>query len=67
MKKIYINGMQCDHCKKRVEKALLSIDDIIDVQVNLDSKYAIQFKNEIDNNKIIEIIEDIGFEVIKII
>jgi len=67
MKTIYIDGMQCGHCKTRVEKALLSINGVTKVEVDLDSKNAIiECKNQIDDNKIKEVIEDIGFEVSKI-
>lgn len=67
MKTIYINGMQCGHCKMRVEKALLSINGITKVEVDLDNKNAIiEYENQIDDNKIKEVIEDIGFEVSKI-
>lgn len=67
MKKIYINGMQCEHCKKRVEKALLSIDNIKEVEVSLEEKCVnIKYNIEVEDSKIIETIENIGFEVIKI-
>lgn len=67
MKTIYINGMQCEHCKIRVEKALLSINGIVKVNVDLDNNNAvIECENQIDDNKIKEVIEDVGFEVSKI-
>lgn len=67
MKTIYINGMQCGHCKMRVEKALNSIEGVTKVSVDLDNKNAmIEYEGNIDDNKIKEVVEDIGFEVSKI-
>ena len=61
---IYIEGMQCEHCASRVEKALSLIDNVLEVNVSLEGKKAvIRTEKEIDNNKIIEAIEDIGFIV----
>lgn len=39
-KKVYIDGMSCEHCVKRVEKALLALPGVESVQVNLDGKSA---------------------------
>ena len=41
MKKIFIEGMQCNHCKMSVEKALKEIDGVVEVTVNLEEKNAI--------------------------
>ena len=68
IKTITIEGMQCNHCKMSVEKALENIDGVIKVQVSLEDKKAvIELKEEIDNNKIKEAIKEAGFEVIKIV
>lgn len=64
MKKIFIEGMQCNHCKMSVEKALKEIDGVVEVTVNLEEKNAIVESNKpIDNQKIIDVIKDAGFEV----
>ena len=66
-KTIYINGMQCNHCKMSVEKALNTLEEVTKVTVNLEEKKAvIEFNNDIDNNKIKDIIEEEGFEVVEI-
>lgn len=63
-KTIYIEGMQCEHCKARVEKVLNSIEGVISADVSLEDKKAIIRTNkDIENNKIIEAIDDIGFTV----
>lgn len=63
-KVIEIEGMQCNHCKMSVEKALNSIEGITKVDVSLENKTAtIESTKEIDNNKINEVIEEAGFNV----
>lgn len=64
MKTIVIEGMQCNHCKMSVEKALKEIEGVNSVDVSLEEKQAkIDSNIEIDNNKIKEAIENIGFTV----
>ena len=63
-KTIYIDGMQCNHCKMTVEKALGSINGIKNVEVNLEKKNAIiELEKEISDNEIKKIIENEGFNV----
>lgn len=37
-KTIYVEGMSCGHCVKRVENALKSIDGVVSVEVSLEGK-----------------------------
>lgn len=66
MKKlIKVDGMHCDHCKMRVEKALKKISGVTSAIVNLESKTAeIDSTSEIDDAVINTAIDDIGFKVI---
>lgn len=66
MKKlIKVDGMHCDHCKMRVEKALKKISGVTAAIVNLESKTAeIESTSEIDDAVINTAIDDIGFKVI---
>lgn len=66
MKKlIKVDGMHCDHCKMRVEKALKKISGVTSAIVNLESKTAeIESTSEIDDAVINTAIDDIGFKVI---
>lgn len=58
-KKISIEGMTCNHCVGRVNKALSGMDGVSEVDVNLEEKRALvtldkditdeQFKTEIEN------------------
>ena len=63
-KVISIEGMQCNHCKMTVEKALNSIEGVINVNVSLEEKRAeVEYNKDIENRKIKEVIEEAGFEV----
>lgn len=64
MKKITfkIDGMSCEHCAKRVEDSLKSIDNINSVKVNLKKKEAdVTYKDDININLVQNIIEEIGY------
>lgn len=63
-KTIQIEGMQCNHCKMSVEKALKSIEGVIKVEVSLEDKTAtIETTKEMEDGKIKEVIEEAGFTV----
>ncbi len=59
---IYIDGMHCDGCIKRVENILKNIKEIKTYQVDL-KKAEITLKKDIDLNTIKEKIENLGFKV----
>ena len=64
-KTVNINGMSCNHCKMNVEKAISSIDGVTKVEVSLENKNAvIESTKEIDDNKIKEVVEEAGYEVV---
>ena len=67
MKKIVeINGMHCQKCSGRVEKALNDIDGI-KAKVNLAKNNAvISFEKEVDDDVIRNVITGLGFEAGKI-
>lgn len=66
-KTIFIEGMSCGHCSKRVEETLKSINGVKSVLVSLDDKKAeVVLKTDVDNEILKTAIEDIGFEVINI-
>ncbi len=68
MKKIInIEGMTCDHCVGRINKALSEVDGINEVVVNLEEKKAeITLEKDVTDEKLITEIENIGFNVVKI-
>lgn len=64
MKTIFIEGMSCGHCSKRVEKTLKSINGVKSVSVSLEEKKAeVILKKDISDEILKTTIEDIGFEV----
>lgn len=66
-KKVFIEGMSCGHCVGRVEKILKEQEEIKDVIVDLDDKNAIvELNKELSDEKIKEIIEDVGYDVVSI-
>ena len=64
---IWIEGMHCGHCSKRIEEALKGVKGVKSVKVNLDAKNAeVVLKSEVENEILKSAIEDIGFEVVNI-
>ena len=65
MKKIVIiEGMMCEHCKKRVETALK--DKAEKVEVILEDNKAILTNSKVNDEEIRNIIENLEFEVVGI-
>jgi copper chaperone len=65
--KVTIEGMSCGHCVKHVKGALEELEGVRNVDVNLENKTAIFDSNtEIGEAKIKYVIEDVGYEVVKI-
>ncbi len=65
-KEIFIEGMSCNHCKMRVEKALKGIDGVTSAQVILeDQKAVVELDREVDETLITELIEDAGYTVVR--
>ena len=65
LKKIFIDGMSCNHCVNHIKEALSELQDSGKIQVNLDEKYAIVETSSKDN-EIKEKIEDQGDDVVSI-
>ena len=67
IKTIFINGMSCGHCSKRVEDALKSVNGVKSVKVSLEEKKAdVILKNDVDNEILKNAVEDVGFEVVDV-
>lgn len=68
IKTIFIDGMSCGHCSKRVEDTLKTVNGVKTVSVSLHEKKAeLVLKKDISNEILKTVIEDIGFEVVSII
>ena len=65
---VKIDGMQCQHCVKSVQKALTPLSDNGDVQVSLEQKKAtLALKTDVTDDMIKDAIADAGFKVVEII
>ena len=65
-KTVIIEGMSCDHCKNRVEKAINEIEGAA-AKVNLKKKEAVvSFEREISEEQICKAIEKAGYKVVEI-
>lgn len=66
-KKIFIEGLKCGGCVKRVENILSTFKEIKSYDVSLENKCAtLTLKKDIENAILIEAIENLGFKVINI-
>ncbi|MDE7181755.1 MAG: heavy metal translocating P-type ATPase [Clostridia bacterium] len=68
MKKIvYVDGMCCEHCAKRVEKALSAVEGVVSADVKLKKKLAVvRSREEIDDASITAVISEAGYTVTSI-
>ena len=66
-KKIFIEGMSCEHCVNHVSVALKGLTGVNNVDVNLTKKIAVlDSTQDISDEEIKSAIEDAGYEVTKI-
>ena len=66
-KKISIEGMSCGHCVKHVENALVEVDGVKKVEVDLSSKSAtVELDRAVENSVLKGAIEEAGYEVVEI-
>ena len=67
IKTIFIEGMSCGHCSKRVEEALKSVAGVKSAKVFLEDKKAeVILKNDVNNEILKSAVEDVGFNVVDI-
>ena len=66
-KTIFIEGMSCGHCSKRVEEALKAVKGVKSVSISLEEKKAeVVLKTDVEARILKTAIEDVGFEVTNI-
>ncbi|HBS92052.1 MAG TPA: heavy metal transport/detoxification protein [Erysipelotrichaceae bacterium] len=66
-KKLTIEGMSCNHCVKRVESALLDLEGLVSVKVNLSSKTAmIDVEDNFNDTLLFNAIDDAGYDLIQV-
>ena len=58
-----VNGMNCNHCKMAVEKALSSVEGVTAAEVNLAEKLAvITLASDVSDEALTAVVADAGFE-----
>ncbi len=61
---IGIDGMSCDHCVQKIDKALEELSDVSYVKVNLRKKCAVVFfEDNVDSLLLQKTVEDLGYRV----
>lgn len=63
IKEMNINDMSCGHCEKSVKEALYDLEGVKKVDVDLETKKVVVEGDNLENQKIIDAIDEIGFEV----
>lgn len=64
--KLYVEGMTCEHCKMRVEKALKSVKGVKNAVVDLEKGTAeVETKKEIPFDTFKSAIEEAGYSLVK--
>lgn len=68
MKKIvYIDGMCCEHCSKRVENALSAVTGVVSADVKLKKKLAVvRSREEVSDEEIKRVVTEAGYSVTSI-
>lgn len=65
-KKLIVEGMHCEHCAARVQKALLALDAEAKVEVHLKKKsVVISSKQALQDTEIRDAVTAIGFGVVE--
>lgn len=65
MKLLQIEGMSCQHCKNRVEKALMSVGGVQSATVDLKKNTAtVDCAETVAFSLLKEAVEDAGYEVV---
>ena len=63
-KTMIIEGMMCEHCKMRVQKALEQLDSVDSVSINLaDGKAVVEMTDEISDSALTAAVEKEGYTV----
>ena len=64
---ITIEGMNCEHCAKKVKNVLSNLENVTKVKVNLKNKQAIVIsKILLEDNYLKKIIENLDYQIVSI-
>ncbi|WP_026478093.1 heavy-metal-associated domain-containing protein [Alkaliphilus transvaalensis] len=62
-KKIMIEGMSCGHCSNHVKDALMELEEVKEVTVDLAGKNAVvELSQEVTDEVLKEVIEEAGYD-----
>ena len=60
-----VDGMTCHHCEMRVEKAMLELDGVKSAKANHEkNSVEVEYKSELDLNKVREHVEKAGYKLV---
>ncbi len=66
-KEIIIEGMTCNHCKMRVEKALSELEGVTMAEVVLaDKKAIVEVEASVEDSVLAEAVDEAGYDVVEI-
>ncbi|ERT57362.1 copper chaperone CopZ [Peptoniphilus koenoeneniae] len=57
-----VQGMTCEHCKAKVEKALEGIEGVEEVKVSLFKKQAKVKGENLEDEKLVKAVEEAGYK-----
>ena len=60
---LHIEGMMCQHCSARVEKALQAVPGVQSVKVSLADKSAV-VEGEADHAALAQAVQDAGYQIV---
>lgn len=64
---VNVNGMNCNHCKMAVEKALNSVNGVVSAEVSLEAKNAkVVLSKDVDDNALLNVVNEAGFEAVSV-
>ena len=68
MKKVlFVEGMMCEHCKKKVETAVGKVEGVKDYKVDLKKKtVVVNLLDSVHVEEVCKSIEEKGFKVVKV-
>ncbi|MBQ8292810.1 MAG: cadmium-translocating P-type ATPase [Bacilli bacterium] len=66
-KTLKVEGMMCKHCQKHVEDALVKVEGVTGVVVDLASKTAtVELAKEVSNEQLVQAVTDAGYDVVSV-
>lgn len=64
---VNVNGMNCNHCKMAVEKALNSVDGVVSAEVSLEAKNAkVVLSKDVDDKALLNVVNEAGFQAVSV-